>query len=468
MYFKEMWVKMRMTQDNCSKNGQDAIKLTITYLQADGKTVYTSDNRDFLAREQAIPTQLSPLTLKPESTPVTILAQIINTFVPELSEIEAQALAEHNLHAVYRKKQPVSLKPLTKTQALGVTYQSLNMTERDLAACLYFDLLLYGRKKANKPLPNVILTKDPQLLVALATRLPKDLTLIGLIDEIEQLPSILQEQIKAVNQQSQCQISELSADDDHQALKTFIAKARATDDLVEVTLANLAVIIPQILAFFLLSQAWSQKTSVHFTLNSTTFDGALAALYAKKLGCPLTEITVAIPKNSPADRFFNHNGESLSAAAMTNLRRLAFTLSADTQVLKDNTALRQQLKTFMKVVAINPKQVATEIRRMQNQLTTTISPDTAYATLAAQDEPTIILATTDPYQAPETVLQALINRNDQKTGFEAVQLLRPLLDHKAPRRLTQLKRLAPIALKPQSDQTIIQTIKNALNADRPR
>lgn len=442
--------------------------MTITYLQADGKTVYTPENMDAQAREQTIPTQLKPLTNQKESSPITILAQIIDTFIPELSKIESQALAERNLHAVYKKKQPATLTQLNQTQALGVTYQSLNMTERDLAACLYFDLLLYGRKKANKPLPRVILTKDPQLLIALAARLPKELTLLGLLDSIEQLPSILQTQIKAVNQQKQCEVIKLSPDNEHQALKTFLTKARATGDLIEVTMANLAVIIPQILPFFTLSQAWSQKDRVHFTLSSTTFDEALAALYAKELGCPLSKITVAVPKDSPADHFFNHQGPSLATAAMTNLRRLAFSLSADRHVLKDNLSLQKILARFMTVVAVNPKKVPTEIRRMQNQLSTTISPDTAYASLAAAAEPTIILATTDPYQTPETVLQAMINRNDQKTGFEAVQLLRPLLDHKAPKRLTRLKRLAPIDLKSHADQTSIEIIKGYLNGDRLR
>ncbi|WP_261805587.1 hypothetical protein [Lapidilactobacillus luobeiensis] len=444
--------------------------MTVTYKYADDLAPLSTEAAWQADREESrvvLPTGLEPLTLAWADAPAAeILGAIIEELCPQASLVAATELAAQALQTTWGKKAPLALTPARGS--LGTRFSELGagptMTAADWSTALVQDL-------AKSETPLSLVAHDPALLIALAEKLLPGNHLTGFAD-LSRLAPLVQKQFLATALLDD--VAPLSVDQTED-LVTLAGWQQERAHLQETVKAEqryyvpvdggqLAVILPQILDYFLIAQQAPDQDLTIVTA-TTDFSNIIAARYAQLLGAPIKRLFVTLTDDHLLAQYQQGEQAALPWATLKNLLRLA--ASFDGQA-RDLTATWAQLSAtwqdWLQIEVVAEPAILREIRRGQTQDQLTLGVTAAQASAfvqAHQLKNAIVLSLADPFQTPEAILRGITNRQDGKTDFEAVQILRQIVDLKVPRVLTHLKaKTLPTLPQVPAEEIVTQLSEN--------
>lgn len=387
-------------------------------------------------QQVSIPTDLAPLTFDQELTPVAVLQKLYTEFLPDLDQAQMTTAVETATQAIFKDKALSQFVTPDYTEVdhpqtqfnFSELFNSPTMTSADLATLAITHLAATTQ---------TFVATDPELLISLGQTLLADQKLIGIYDE-RQLPTILKTELAEL--QGHDNVA-LYLDDQPTVAANHLLTSHPEYRLIDQTV--LLTQIPLIAALVNLTNQ-AQSDAVNLVIPGTKLNAVLAALYARQLGLPIAKIIVAVAAESDLAAFINGEATELAPEIKVNLQRLA-ALVADKAVNTDAEIVTALQRTdILDFVPVDRAEVAAEIRFLQTKLDYTAGLETALTTLAVPEvtaaaTENVVLALIDPYVTPETILRGLTGRNDGKTGFEAVQILRQIVGAKPARLITHLK-----------------------------
>lgn len=373
-----------------------------------------------------------------------LLSAVLTAFQPTLPLAQAQTIAAASLAAVFTAKAQLTVKSTDSTLKIAELYHQPTMTDRDLAASLYFNLFAWQQHAADDQTEPVFLASDPTLLISLAHFLPEKARLIGFFAP-EQIQGFQRQQLAAALAKPQVKLYQLETAITAKDLEITVNKphfqelaAANQEQLIVLDNCQFSLLLGQIFNLLKVSLAAAAPTEIVTT--TIDFSNVLAAYYAQQLGAPISGVTVALKQMTPLARFFENGEPALTSVAAVNLQRLVTTITGQASAELDATKIAAQLADFLTVKVLDAETALPEIRRAQSQQQITIGPDAALALATSNaSESQLVLAAADPYLTPDIVLAGITNHPTDKRDFEAAQILRQVIAAPMPRMITHLK-----------------------------
>ncbi len=238
---------------------------------------------------------------------------------------------------------------------------------------------------------------------------------------------------------------------------------------------NIARLIPQVVYYFkayfdLLNKEEIIKDElVDYYVPTGNFGDILAGYIAKLLGLPIGKLVCASNRNNvltdflndgiyKANRpFYNTMEPSIDILVSSNLERLLYLKSKDTNIVKDlmeqlnknkeyqiSKELLDSIKEDFKGIYVNEEEVKETIKEYYDKYNYLVDPHTAIALKASlkddNDHKKIILSTASPFKFSKDVYYCLTNKQIPD-DLKAIDILAKYTNLKAPNSLDNLKNL---------------------------
>ncbi len=238
---------------------------------------------------------------------------------------------------------------------------------------------------------------------------------------------------------------------------------------------NIARLIPQVVYYFkayfdLLNKEEIIKDElVDYYVPTGNFGDILAGYIAKLLGLPIGKLVCASNRNNvltdflndgiyKANRpFYNTMEPSIDILVSSNLERLLYLKSKDTNIVKDlmeqlsknkeyqiSKELLNSIKEDFKGIYVNEEEVKETIKEYYDKYNYLVDPHTAIALKASlkddNDHKKVILSTASPFKFSKDVYYCLTNKQIPD-DLKAIDILAKYTNLKAPNSLDNLKNL---------------------------
>ncbi len=238
---------------------------------------------------------------------------------------------------------------------------------------------------------------------------------------------------------------------------------------------NIARLIPQVVYYFkayfdLLNKEEIIKDElVDYYVPTGNFGDILAGYIAKLLGLPIGKLVCASNRNNvltdflndgiyKANRpFYNTMEPSIDILVSSNLERLLYLKSKDTNIVKDlmeqlsknkeyqiSKELLNSIKEDFKGIYVNEEEVKETIKEYYDKYNYLVDPHTAIALKASlkddNDHKKVILSTASPFKFSKDVYYCLTNKQIAD-DLKAIDILAKYTNLKAPNSLDNLKNL---------------------------
>ncbi len=265
--------------------------------------------------------------------------------------------------------------------------------------------------------------------------------------------------------------------DDCQRFVKDILKNNQNQDihLTSANSINIARLIPQVVYYFkayfdLLNKEEIIKDElVDYYVPTGNFGDILAGYIAKLLGLPIGKLVCASNRNNvltdflndgiyKANRpFYNTMEPSIDILVSSNLERLLYLKSKDTNIVKDlmeqlsknkeyqiSKELLNSIKEDFKGIYVNEEEVKETIKEYYDKYNYLVDPHTAIALKASlkddNDHKKVILSTASPFKFSKDVYYCLTNKQIAD-DLKAIDILAKYTNLKAPNSLDNLKNL---------------------------
>ncbi len=265
--------------------------------------------------------------------------------------------------------------------------------------------------------------------------------------------------------------------DDCQRFVKDILKNNQNQDihLTSANSINIARLIPQVVYYFkayfdLLNKEEIIKDElVDYYVPTGNFGDILAGYIAKLLGLPIGKLVCASNRNNvltdflndgiyKANRpFYNTMEPSIDILVSSNLERLLYLKSKDTNIVKDlmeqlsknkeyqiSKELLNSIKEDFKGIYVNEEEVKETIKEYYDKYNYLVDPHTAIALKASlkddNDHKKVILSTASPFKFSKDVYYCLTNKQIPD-DLKAIDILAKYTNLKAPNSLDNLKNL---------------------------
>lgn len=391
-------------------------------------------------------TNIAPLALEiQQGTDVDLLSAVLTTFQPDLTSEQAKTIAAASLAEVFSAKAHLSITSTDTSLKIAELYHQPTMTDRDLAASLYFKLFALQQQLNHDQTEPIFLANDPALLISLAHFLPETARLVGFFAP-EQVHGLQRQQLAAALDKPLVKLYQLEEPITAQELELTVNKphfqelaATNQEQLIVLDNCQFSLLMGQIFNLLKVSVAATSATEIVTTTHD--FSNVLAAYYAQQLGAPISGVTVALKQMTPVARFFENGEPMLTSVAAVNLQRLLVGLTGQASPVLTATEIQDQLVDFLTIKVVDQEAALPEIRQAQSRQQITVGPEAALALAVAADseQPQLVLAPADPYLTPDVVLAGITNHPTDKRDFEAAQILRQVIAAPMPRMITHLK-----------------------------
>ncbi|MFC6315006.1 hypothetical protein ACFQHW_05405 [Lapidilactobacillus achengensis] len=448
--------------------------MTVKYQFGDDLTALTDAMAAWRADRNdgrvVVPTGLAPLddTWQTAAAP-DLLAAILQAFLPERDLTELTTLATTALTATWGKRAPIAVTP--KRGKLATRYAEM-ATGLTMSAADWNTALVQSLVDTAQPL--ALVAHDANALIALAEHLDAGNHLTGYA-ALATVPPLVQKQFAAASLAEQvtpvavdetASLNSLTGWQAEQAALSQTTKA-AGQVYVPVDGGQLSVLVPQILSYFLIAQQ-APAEELTIVCASDDLSEVLAARYAQLLGAPIKRVLAAIGPDSPLAAVAAGAELTTNWPLAKNALRLAASFHEQALPLTSAWAdLQTSWSSWLSCAPVTTTAGLREIRRGQTQDQMTLGAQTALASALVQSEQlpdAIVLSTTDPFQTPEAIITGITDRDDGKTDFEAVQILRQIVDLKVPRVITHLKSKELPELPNYLQQAALAQLQAGLNA----
>ncbi len=265
--------------------------------------------------------------------------------------------------------------------------------------------------------------------------------------------------------------------DDCQRFVKDILKNNQNQDihLTSANSINIARLIPQVVYYFkayfdLLNKEEIIKDElVDYYVPTGNFGDILAGYIAKLLGLPIGKLVCASNRNNvltdflndgiyKANRpFYNTMEPSIDILVSSNLERLLYLKSKDTNIVKGlmeqlsknkeyqiSKELLDSIKEDFKGIYVNEEEVKETIKEYYDKYNYLVDPHTAIALKASlkddNDHKKVILSTASPFKFSKDVYYCLTNKQIPD-DLKAIDILAKYTNLKAPNSLDNLKNL---------------------------
>ncbi len=258
---------------------------------------------------------------------------------------------------------------------------------------------------------------------------------------------------------------------------------------------NIARLIPQVVYYFkayfdLLNKEEIIKDElVDYYVPTGNFGDILAGYIAKLLGLPIGKLVCASNRNNvltdflndgiyKANRpFYNTMEPSIDILVSSNLERLLYLKSKDTNIVKDlmeqlsknkeyqiSKELLDSIKEDFKGIYVNEEEVKETIKEYYDKYNYLVDPHTAIALKASlkddNDHKKVILSTASPFKFSKDVYYCLTNKQIPD-DLKAIDILAKYTNLKAPNSLDNLKNLEvrfDKVIEKSAKQTIVDSL----------
>ncbi len=258
---------------------------------------------------------------------------------------------------------------------------------------------------------------------------------------------------------------------------------------------NIARLIPQVVYYFkayfdLLNKEEIIKDElVDYYVPTGNFGDILAGYIAKLLGLPIGKLVCASNRNNvltdflndgiyKANRpFYNTMEPSIDILVSSNLERLLYLKSKDTNIVKDlmeqlsknkeyqiSKELLNSIKEDFKGIYVNEEEVKETIKEYYDKYNYLVDPHTAIALKASlkddNDHKKVILSTASPFKFSKDVYYCLTNKQIPD-DLKAIDILAKYTNLKAPNSLDNLKNLEvrfDKVIEKSAKQTIVDSL----------
>ncbi len=285
--------------------------------------------------------------------------------------------------------------------------------------------------------------------------------------------------------------------DDCQRFVKDILKNNQNQDihLTSANSINIARLIPQVVYYFkayfdLLNKEEIIKDElVDYYVPTGNFGDILAGYIAKLLGLPIGKLVCASNRNNvltdflndgiyKANRpFYNTMEPSIDILVSSNLERLLYLKSKDTNIVKDlmeqlsknkeyqiSKELLNSIKEDFKGIYVNEEEVKETIKEYYDKYNYLVDPHTAIALKASlkddNDHKKVILSTASPFKFSKDVYYCLTNKQIPD-DLKAIDILAKYTNLKAPNSLDNLKNLEvrfDKVIEKSAKQTIVDSL----------
>ena len=263
--------------------------------------------------------------------------------------------------------------------------------------------------------------------------------------------------------------------DDCQRLVKEISKNNKFDNihLTSANSINIARLIPQTVYYFkayfdlLKNNEIKKDELIDFYVPTGNFGNILAGYIAKELGLPINKLICASNKNNVltdflndgiynANRnFYNTMEPSIDILVSSNLERLLYLKSKDTNLVKDlmdslnnnkkykisEELLKKIQKDFIGIYC-NEEEVKQSIKEYYDKYNYLVDPHSATALAASKkfdsNHKKVILSTASPFKFSKDVYKCLTNK-DINDDLDAIKTLENYTNIKAPYNLSSLE-----------------------------
>ncbi len=285
--------------------------------------------------------------------------------------------------------------------------------------------------------------------------------------------------------------------DDCQRFVKDILKNNQNQDihLTSANSINIARLIPQVVYYFkayfdLLNKEEIIKDElVDYYVPTGNFGDILAGYIAKLLGLPIGKLVCASNRNNvltdflndgiyKANRpFYNTMEPSIDILVSSNLERLLYLKSKDTNIVKDlmeqlsknkeyqiSKELLDSIKEDFKGIYVNEEEVKETIKEYYDKYNYLVDPHTAIALKASlkddNNHKKVILSTASPFKFSKDVYYCLTNKKIPD-DLKAIDILAKYTNLKAPNSLDNLKNLEvrfDKVIEKSAKQTIVDSL----------